>query len=198
MVLTVYGFPSKVMALRFEWCWQNPKESLLSRNVVSLLKGLGKATEIPCKIRVLYELLNLPPFSRLALNVHWLTQSYHRHLVGCPPPPKQMTVNCGTFDQLYLYSLDSWLQPRAQQPPAVCELCAEEAGEEALSCGMEGCLMRGHVLCLANFMLLREPQEILPTHAPCPSCGERLVWGKMVMEAQKIKRRKLEDANITI
>ncbi len=96
MVLVVYGFPSQVAALRFEWCWQNPAESLLTRNALS---GMPKAQQtkerLAAKIRVLYEMVHVAPFSRFPLNVFWLLKDKEKFRVlleGCPSLPKHVSV----------------------------------------------------------------------------------------------------------
>eukprot|EP00878_Enallax_costatus_P036383 GHUV01040849.1.p1 GENE.GHUV01040849.1~~GHUV01040849.1.p1 ORF type:complete len:112 (+),score=15.18 GHUV01040849.1:180-515(+) len=39
MVLVVYGFPTHVQALQFEWAWQHPEKSKVVRTVVAQLKA---------------------------------------------------------------------------------------------------------------------------------------------------------------
>lgn len=38
MALVVYGFPTRVQALQFEWAWQHPEKSKAVREVVRALK----------------------------------------------------------------------------------------------------------------------------------------------------------------
>ncbi len=58
MVLVVYGFCSQNAALRFEWAWQNPKVSLLTREAVAALEHVGNKDHVRAKLRVVYEMLS--------------------------------------------------------------------------------------------------------------------------------------------
>lgn len=60
-----------------------------------------------------------------------------------------------------------------------------------------GCAMRAHVVCLAQLFLHDQPQQLIPTTAPCPVCKGSLTWGAVVVERQKRKRHKLSSLNIT-
>lgn len=104
MVLVVYGFPSSVAALRFEWCWQNPTESLLTRHALDAVPKAQKTKErLAAKVRVLYEMLHVAPFNRYPLNVLWLLKDkdkFRSLLEECRPLPKHVSVhnsfNAGT------------------------------------------------------------------------------------------------------
>ena len=58
MVVTVYGFPSKVAALQFEWAWQNPRKSRL---VKPITVGRSFKRGAVGGVQLLYEMLRLLP-----------------------------------------------------------------------------------------------------------------------------------------
>ena len=115
MVLVVYGFPSEVVALQFEWHWTYPQQSSHLRNhtpTASSLKGLmkaaprSKARGLTSAIGLLYEMLNLPPFARLPLKIHYFSQHTRAEglrQTGLPPLPRHIHVSVGEMDQLYAY-----------------------------------------------------------------------------------------------
>ncbi|WVN88436.1 uncharacterized protein L203_103646 [Cryptococcus depauperatus CBS 7841] len=80
MQMVVYGFPSKLAALQFEWAWQKPE---LSRHLRQYDSQTGEACGpifskdsrrnwVERKICVVYALLSSVPFSRLPLHVRFL------------------------------------------------------------------------------------------------------------------------------
>nr|CAB3504280.1 unnamed protein product [Digitaria exilis] len=61
MVLCIYGFPTNVAALQFEWAWQHPIESLAVRKAAVEFKSLGG---IGSKVKLAYTMLNLPSWEK--------------------------------------------------------------------------------------------------------------------------------------
>ena len=102
MVLLVHGFPSQVAALRFEWAWQNPQISLTTREAMKAVEGVGRPDHIRAKLRTLFEMTRVPPFSRFPLCINFFTQLYHKYLEGCPLTPSHMPTTYQQHDQLYL------------------------------------------------------------------------------------------------
>ncbi|RRT60338.1 hypothetical protein B296_00040505 [Ensete ventricosum] len=100
MVLCIYGFPSNVSALQFEWAWQHPKESLAVRKAASNFKSLSG---IANKIKIAYTMLSLPAWENLNLTVNFFSTKYMKHTAGCPKLPKQMKTIFGTMDELPCY-----------------------------------------------------------------------------------------------
>ncbi|KAL7420852.1 Slx4p interacting protein [Cryptotrichosporon argae] len=84
MQMIVYGFPSKLTALQFEWAWQKPE---LSRHL--RVRGAGDAdlgalfgkdarrNWVERKVAVACALLSLPPFARLPLHVRFFNAETH-------------------------------------------------------------------------------------------------------------------------
>ncbi|CAL5079336.1 unnamed protein product [Urochloa decumbens] len=96
MVLCIYGFPSNVAALKFEWAWQHPTESYAVRNAAAEFKSLGG---IGNKVKLAYTMLNLPSWDHLNLTVNFFSSKNTKFTAGCPPLPSQMkTVVCAMED----------------------------------------------------------------------------------------------------
>lgn len=96
MVLCIYGFPSNVAALQFEWAWQHPTESLAVRKAAAEFKSLGG---IGNKVKLAYTMLNLPSWESLNLTVNFFSSKNTKFTTGCPSLPSQMkAVVCAMED----------------------------------------------------------------------------------------------------
>ncbi|KAG1338126.1 structure-specific endonuclease subunit SLX1 [Cocos nucifera] len=100
MILCIYGFPSNVSALQFEWAWQHPKESLAVRKAASNFKSLSG---IANKIKLANTMLSLPAWEKLNLTVNFFSTKYMKHTSGCPGLPKQMKTAICVMDELPCY-----------------------------------------------------------------------------------------------
>ncbi|KAL8258839.1 hypothetical protein R6Q59_026792 [Mikania micrantha] len=101
MVLCIYGFPTNVAALQFEWAWQHPVESLAVRNAAVGFKSLGGLAN---KIKLAYTMLTLPTWNNLNLSVNFFSTKYTKHYAGCPTLPTQMRVYIRSMDELPCYT----------------------------------------------------------------------------------------------
>lgn len=101
MVLCIYGFPTNISALQFEWAWQHPKESLVVRKAAASFKSLSG---IANKIKLAYTMLTLPTWQSLDLTVNFFSTKYTVHSAGCPNLPDQMKVQVLAMDELPCYS----------------------------------------------------------------------------------------------
>eukprot|EP01125_Pyxidicula_operculata_P013839 TRINITY_DN458_c2_g2_i3.p1 TRINITY_DN458_c2_g2~~TRINITY_DN458_c2_g2_i3.p1 ORF type:complete len:256 (+),score=35.00 TRINITY_DN458_c2_g2_i3:352-1119(+) len=58
---------------------------------------------LPAKIRILYEMVKIEPWSRLPLHFHWISDKYKRYADGCPSIPLHFGFFTGPLDELYIY-----------------------------------------------------------------------------------------------
>ncbi|KEH34436.1 putative GIY-YIG nuclease superfamily, structure-specific endonuclease subunit Slx1 [Medicago truncatula] len=101
MVLCIYGFPTNVAALQFEWAWQHPVESLAVRKAAVEFKSLSG---IANKIKLAYTMLTLPSWQNMNMTVNFFSTKYMKHCAGCPNLPEHMTVEIGLMDELPCYT----------------------------------------------------------------------------------------------
>ncbi|WJZ89225.1 hypothetical protein VitviT2T_008454 [Vitis vinifera] len=101
MVLCIYGFPTNVSALQFEWAWQHPTESLAVRKAAAGFKSLSG---IANKIKLAYTMFTLPAWQSLNLTVNFFSTKYTKHSAGCPILPEHMRVQVSPMDELPCYS----------------------------------------------------------------------------------------------
>ncbi|XP_042959424.1 structure-specific endonuclease subunit SLX1 [Carya illinoinensis] len=101
MVLCIYGFPSNVSALQFEWAWQHPNESLAVRKAAASFKSVSG---IANKIKMAYTMLTLPAWQSLNITVNYFSTKYTNHYAGCPNLPEHMKVQVCPMDELPCYS----------------------------------------------------------------------------------------------
>lgn len=105
MVLCIYGFPTNVAALQFEWAWQHPIESLAVRNAAVTFKSLSGLAN---KIKLAYTMVTLPAWQSLNLTVNFFSTKYQKHIAGCPSLPGHMRVQVCSMDELPCYSGTNW------------------------------------------------------------------------------------------
>uniref|UniRef100_A0A0E0LIN9 Structure-specific endonuclease subunit SLX1 homolog n=1 Tax=Oryza punctata TaxID=4537 RepID=A0A0E0LIN9_ORYPU len=116
MVLCIYGFPTNVAALQFEWAWQHPTESLAVRKAASSFKSLGG---VGSKVKLAYTMLNLPSWENLNLTVNFFSTKNTKFAAGCPPLPGHMkTAVCSLEDlQYFTEGISSEEDNNVDEPP---------------------------------------------------------------------------------
>ncbi|KAK1353123.1 Structure-specific endonuclease subunit SLX1-like [Heracleum sosnowskyi] len=103
MALCIYGFPTNIAALQFEWAWQHPTESLAVREAASKFKSFSG---IANKVKLALTMLTLPSWQSLDLTVNFFSTKYQRHCAGCPCLPEQMNIQMCSMDELPCYTGD--------------------------------------------------------------------------------------------
>ena len=69
MICYLYGFPSKIAALQFEWAWQHPKKS---KKVAPVILNKRYKSGVFGQLQLLYDMLNIEPWSQYSLNILFL------------------------------------------------------------------------------------------------------------------------------
>ncbi|KAI4311465.1 hypothetical protein MLD38_036359 [Melastoma candidum] len=100
MVICIYGFPTHVSALQFEWAWQHPRESLAVRKVAESFKSFSGVAN---KIKLAYSMLNVSKWQSMNIRVNYFSTKYKKHSAGCPSLPKCMKVEIRQMDDLPCY-----------------------------------------------------------------------------------------------
>lgn len=87
MVVVVYGFPTKVDALKFEWAWQNPCRSKAVKEAAASIKSL---TGVKGKLQILFSMLGLPSWSSMPITVSFLSTQHLALRLKCASLPPCM------------------------------------------------------------------------------------------------------------
>eukprot|EP00873_Tetraselmis_striata_P019432 jgi/Tetstr1/439696/TSEL_028115.t1 len=99
MTLVLYGFPSQVAALQFEWAWQHPSVSLAVRDTYRAMPAKQRAG-VKGKIALMLEMLHLEPFVFYPLTLHFLSSAFSALRGGLRPPPLHVAVEVAPLEAL--------------------------------------------------------------------------------------------------
>ncbi|OQR97817.1 hypothetical protein ACHHYP_20452 [Achlya hypogyna] len=177
MLVVVYGFPNKVLALQFEYVWQHPYNSRFTKAAMQHIKGnkrIGGMRSVRRKLVELYMVLNLPPWRDLKLTVSFTTGDVHDLAKSVVPTELPVTM------QTQIASLDA-LPQGTRYDETACSICLApfDAGQSMLRCYHADCPLRSHVACIDE--CFPEDSRHLPTRVGyCPYCDNELRWTELV------------------
>jgi len=184
MVCIIHGFPNAIVALQFEWAWQNPEKSRRLNEMSGLTKA-RKETPFQFRLRVAGMLLNSVPWNRLALTVRWLFPEFEIPFPMDVCPPVHMKKAYGKVEK-YNIVVPSVINEYTMMKP--CELCQSTITtmKHLVRCGSRnGCGAHFHTRCLAE-EALREGGEscsyVVPLVAKCPNCFLEYRWGDLIRD----------------
>ncbi|KAL0389058.1 UNVERIFIED_CONTAM: Structure-specific endonuclease subunit SLX1 [Sesamum calycinum] len=106
MVLCIYGFPTNVAALQFEWAWQHPVRSLAVRAAAASFKSVSGLAN---KIKLAYTMLTLPAWQSLNLTMNFFSTKYQIYISGCPTLPEKKRTQVRSMDELPCYNRNACL-----------------------------------------------------------------------------------------
>ncbi|KAG1697471.1 hypothetical protein DVH05_016343 [Phytophthora capsici] len=195
MVAVIHGFPSKFRALQFEWVWQHPTKSKITKTPLGFLRGsrgLGAPRSVKRKLVEMLEMVNLEPFKQLQLSVTFTSDEMHN--IGRELGVRYSSAKCETRALESFATLENDVASTASKC-FICEyeLYPEEEGEaeEAVGCYHGGCGMCCHSTCLLDhFRTMRDDKEEDNRTGECPNCQRALEWRLLTQHHEKKTRRK--------
>ncbi|KAI8913684.1 hypothetical protein EDD86DRAFT_187346 [Gorgonomyces haynaldii] len=165
MVMIIYGFPSKLSALQFEWAWQNPH---LSRH-------LDKTkTKRHHKVDIALELLETDHFHRWPLKIHFTSDHIRGRFIQ--KSKGKIESSFGPLSEISVPQVDA-----VEIEHFDCILCQKPVnveGKEWLSCPK--CQYLTHLFCLSASFLSGRPDELVPKHGECNKCQYKGHWGEWI------------------
>mmetsp|Transcript_26858 Transcript_26858/g.55733 ORF Transcript_26858/g.55733 Transcript_26858/m.55733 type:complete len:351 (-) Transcript_26858:116-1168(-) len=191
MILCVWGFPSKVLALQFEFAWQHPNVCRNVRDKVEHLEFCQMSRNgrqrpvfgVMQNLQVLIEMLKTTPYSRLPLRLHFLDQGVRAALPKMPAAqalPTHLNISHGTFDDLERQCHEAMMVIPVTS--SVCAKCSEtwKPGDRLVSCPHCECPL--HVVCAATLCSKStNTKKLMPDEpAECPKCTRSSEWMVLV------------------
>eukprot|EP00435_Cladocopium_sp_Y103_P024035 s593_g5.t2 len=191
MILCVWGFPSKVLALQFEFAWQHPNVCRNVRDKVEHLEFCQTSRNgrqrpvfgVMQNLQVLIAMLKATPYSRLPLRLHFLDQGVCAALPkmqAAQALPTHLNISHGSFDDLERQCHEAMMVIPVTS--SVCAKCSEpwKPGDRLVSCPHCECPL--HVVCAATLCSKStNTKKLMPDQpAECPKCTRSSEWMVLV------------------
>ena len=116
MVACVHGFPSKIIALQFEWSWQHPKKSKRVREAIEKVKNVGHEYKLKAKLAYLFEIVNQPPWRTFPLTVQILSDKCLQVLKEFPSLPPGVKLLVAPVCDIELYHIKELVEKSKESP----------------------------------------------------------------------------------
>ncbi|EGF81182.1 hypothetical protein BATDEDRAFT_87437 [Batrachochytrium dendrobatidis JAM81] len=190
MVAIVYGFPSDVTALQFEWAWQNPHKSRHFKK--DQFSETRSNMVVKGKLKVLSKMLHLEYWARWPLKIQFTVLDVQEMFKTFQAPPPHIVVTFGSVSTVNVGIVSPDIPDL--QTETDCIICYETLNLQDqsswLRCSRPKCKMRGHLVCLSSWFIEEECQslqdrqcmQLLPINGTCPICRLNLVWGDLVAD----------------
>ena len=190
MTLVVWGFPTKNLALKFEWIWQHPDQSGVMKHVNwnELFRKEGGRRNFYANLVVLKEMILSNLWSRLSLKICVQSKDVFDKLHEPPVLPSYIKVYLGKIEDLPIGG--SSYPPPGEQGLMPCLLCSNKEEDDPpenqqpknwVICPNCGSFL--HLKCMALRMISETPlagSALIPVQGTCPSCKEKLMWRDLV------------------
>jgi structure-specific endonuclease subunit SLX1 len=186
MTLVVFGFPTRKLALRFEWSWQHPTEAKQLKGIdwTPIFQSHDGPRKFLSHIRILKEMMTVKPWVRLSLRICVTCADVVELLRKSPPISANCQLFLGTLEEL---PTGTELRPTpGRRVPPRCVLCASAESPPPEPANWAICPYCGaflHLRCAAIQFISQSPQAgtaLIPTDGFCPACHENLVWRDLV------------------
>ena len=176
MILIIYGFPNEISALKFEWAWQHPKKS---RRLKTLEDKKQNEKYFDYCMRILGNMLNVGPWTKLALTIRWLKPEFERVFEPEITPPLHMPI---AYGPVIVKKIKKTKSSELSEDLAIknCNICSEViAVQDKIICLYKNCKSASHILCLAKHFTEND-ESLIPIQGKCPKCDGVQMWGNLI------------------